>query len=367
MQHVANKTKINSRQIPTKNIFYNLKTDYFIFIVFNHLQKKKSLELIKYNNAFKKILHLNINDYKEYSEKYSLIEIEIKPIKGKYGTFINIKSEGKNCFRVCFNDDKTEIKRNYLCEDDKATKIKIIIDYQIISFKELFYYCKCIESIYFKKFYRTNINNMSYMFFGCSFLKEMNLSNFKTTNVTDMSRMFGDCSLLKKIDLSNFNNNNLINLESIFYRCSSLKEINLSNFKTINVTNMSEMFYGCSSLKELNLSKFNTNNVSNMKNMFRECSSLKELNLSNFNTNNVTNMFGMFDNCSSLKELNLSNFIINNGTVISEMFISCSSLKELNLPYFNDDKIFCNCRGIFFGCSNELKNKVKIQNKKLMI
>ena len=172
MLHVENKTKINSKQIPAKSIFYNLKSDYFFFIVFNSLQQKKSLEIIKYNNIFKNKLNLTIKDYKEYSEKYSLIEIEIKPIKGKYGTFINIKSEHKNYFHIYFNDDKTEIKRNYLCEDDKATKIKIIIDYQIISFKELFYYCKCIESIYFKKFYRTNINNMSYMFFGCSFLKE---------------------------------------------------------------------------------------------------------------------------------------------------------------------------------------------------
>ena len=32
--------------------------------------------------------------------------------------------------------------------------------------------------------------------------------------------------------------------------------------------------------------------------MFFGCSSLKELNLNNFNTNNVTNMIGMFDGCS---------------------------------------------------------------------
>ena len=32
--------------------------------------------------------------------------------------------------------------------------------------------------------------------------------------------------------------------------------------------------------------------------MFAECSSLKELNLNNFNTNNVTNMYSMFWGCS---------------------------------------------------------------------
>ena len=75
MLHVENKTKINSKQIPAKSIFYNLKSDYFFFIVFNSLQQKKSLEIIKYNNIFKKKLNLTIKDYKEYSEKYSLIEI----------------------------------------------------------------------------------------------------------------------------------------------------------------------------------------------------------------------------------------------------------------------------------------------------
>ena len=35
-----------------------------------------------------------------------------------------------------------------------------------------------------------------------------------------------------------------------------------------------------------------------MRYMFNGCSSLKELNLSNFNTNNVTNMRGMFFGCS---------------------------------------------------------------------
>ena len=62
---------------------------------------------------------------------------------------------------------------------------------------------------------------------------------------------------------------------------------------------MSCMFYECSSLKELNLSKFNTNNVTDMSGMFCECSSLKELNLSNFSTNNVTDMSFMFSECSN--------------------------------------------------------------------
>ena len=49
----------------------------------------------------------------------------------------------------------------YIEEEDKVTKIKIIIDYQVKSFKYLFSGCKCIESIKFKKFYR---NIVKYLF-----------------------------------------------------------------------------------------------------------------------------------------------------------------------------------------------------------
>ena len=75
------------------------------------------------------------------------------------------------------------------------TKIRIIIDYQIKSFKNLFFYCNCIRAIYFKKFFRTNITNMSGMFSSCFSLREINLSNFNINNVTNMKRMFHGCSV----------------------------------------------------------------------------------------------------------------------------------------------------------------------------
>ena len=101
-------------------------------------------------------------------------------------------------------------------ENDKVNKINIIIDYQVKSFLELFSNCICIESIYFKKFYRNNVTNMSYMFNGSSSLKEINLSNFNTNDVTNMGRMFSGCSSLKEINLSNFN----IKMLLICVKCS---------------------------------------------------------------------------------------------------------------------------------------------------
>ena len=171
------KEKTKSNEIESKDIFKNLKSDFFLQKLFYNLSKKKTLDIIKYNNKIKERINICIKDYKEYSEIYSSIEIEIKPVSNKYGKFINMK-ENKIYYHIYFNDNKEEIKRNYLNENDNVSKIKIIIDYQVKSFMELFWNCKCIEYICFKKFYRNNINNMGRMFYGCSSLRELNLSNF---------------------------------------------------------------------------------------------------------------------------------------------------------------------------------------------
>ena len=168
-------------KIKLKNLFDNLKSNYFLDNIFNTLHKKRALEIIKYNDKIKKRLNININNYKEYCETYSSIEIEIIPKKNEYGYFFNLRDEYKNYknyIHIYFNDNKEEIKRDYINKEDKVTKIKIRLDYQIISFEMLFYLCDCNEFIYFKKFYRNNINNMRGMFWGCKSLKELNLYNF---------------------------------------------------------------------------------------------------------------------------------------------------------------------------------------------
>ena len=253
-------------------ILRNLKSDYFLLKLFDNLLKKKSLDIIKYNNNLKDRMNINLNNYKEYSEIYSSIEIEIKPINDNpCGNFINIDKENEKYYHIYFNNNHEEEKRNYLNKNENVTKLSIIIDYQVKSFQGLFRNCKCIEYINFKKFYRNNINNMGEMFYECSSLKEIDLSNFNTNNVNNMGFMFCGCRTLKKLNLSNFNTNNVTEMEFMFFQCHSLEELNLSNFNTNNVVDMRAMFYKCFSLEEINLSNFNTNNVIDMKFMFSEC------------------------------------------------------------------------------------------------
>ena len=345
MNNLEYKEKEGKDQIKSIDKLNNIKNDYFLLKVFNNLETKKLLNIIKYNKNMMKRINKNIKDYEDYSEKYSSIEIEIKPVDNAFGKFINIINEDKKYFHIFFNNNnENEIQRNYINEDEKIKIIEIIIDSPIKSFESLFIDCNCIKFIHFIKFVRNNIINMSFMFDGCLSLKELNLTNFNTINVTDMNHMFSNCSSLEELNLNNFNTNNVIDMKYMFYECSSLKELNLKRFNTNNVTDMSLMFSGCSSLKRLNLTNFNTNNVTNMAIMFSRCSSLEELNLNNFNTSKVTNMNYMFGNCSSLKELNLNIFNTDNVIYMDKMFSGCSNelITKIKTQYKNIKEIAFN-------------------------
>ena len=194
------KEEVGANQVNSKDKFENIKTDYFLILLFSNLDKQKALKIVKYNKNIMKRINININDYKEYSTIYSPIEIEIKPVINKYGQFINIEKDVKNYYHIYFDNNKEEIKREYINEIEEIKIIKIIIDYQIKSFDCLFSYCDCIESINFKKFNR-KIEYMDHMFSECSSLKELNFNNYNFYKVKYMYKMFSGCSneLIMKI------------------------------------------------------------------------------------------------------------------------------------------------------------------------
>ena len=147
--------KSGKKQLKSTTRYENIKANYFLEKVFNNLKNGKTLNIVKYNENIKKRINININDYKEYSEKYSSIEIEIKPVSNEYGNFINIeKEEDEKYYHIYFNDNKEKVKRKYIKENEEIKIIRIIIDYQVKSFENLFFNCKYIECLYFKKFYR---------------------------------------------------------------------------------------------------------------------------------------------------------------------------------------------------------------------
>ena len=59
------KEKTVSNKIESKDKFKNLKSNYILKKLFNHLLKNKSLDIIKYNNNIKNRMNISIKDYKE--------------------------------------------------------------------------------------------------------------------------------------------------------------------------------------------------------------------------------------------------------------------------------------------------------------
>ena len=261
--------------------------------IFNNLSIKKFLQIIKVNKKLQKKFHISIKDY----EDISILELEIIPCKNYSGKFINIMPGLEYYFHIYFNTIEKEIKSDSFNKNDKVTKIIIRIDRQVKSFNNLFLNIKCIESVKFNKFYRSNITSMSYMFSGCNFLKEINFFSFKSENVTNMSYMFQDCYLLQELDLCNFNTSEVTQMTNMFFGCSKLQKINLDSFNTEKVRYMNGMFSGCSLLSELDLSNFKSDSLSDISYMFEGCSSLNKLNLFNFKESKIDDMTHMFKNC----------------------------------------------------------------------
>ena len=98
MKSSINVSKENNKENESAKpnpITEKIKSDYFLQKLYDNMPKKKKLEIVKYNKKIQNRLNLDIKDYKEYSETFTPIEIEIIPMKGEYGKFININKNDK--------------------------------------------------------------------------------------------------------------------------------------------------------------------------------------------------------------------------------------------------------------------------------
>ena len=85
-----------------KNGFGNLKSDFIFKKIIDYIKKNKSLEIMKHNKALQKRLSLGINNYKDFCQLYTPIEIEIKLDENKYGEFIKINNKEKDYYHNLF-------------------------------------------------------------------------------------------------------------------------------------------------------------------------------------------------------------------------------------------------------------------------
>ena len=96
-----------------KKVFLvKVKSKYILKKIFDNLQKRKKLELIRYNKYFQNKLNKSLEDYKK---EHCIIEIEIIPRQNKSCKIINIPKKYDSYYHIYLNDNdnesETKIKR----------------------------------------------------------------------------------------------------------------------------------------------------------------------------------------------------------------------------------------------------------------
>ena len=116
--HLELGEKAEKKEVKSIGKYGKIRVDYFLQKVFNNLEKKRKLEIVKNNKNIKKRINISINDYKEYSEKYSSIEVEIKPVYNKSGKFINIKEKEQEQSKLINSDNiLRNLKSDYFIQN----------------------------------------------------------------------------------------------------------------------------------------------------------------------------------------------------------------------------------------------------------
>ena len=127
MKSSINVSKENNKENESAKpnpILENIKSRYILSKIYDNMTIKKKLKIVKYNKRIQNRINLSVKNYKEYSETYSSIEIEIIPRKKKYVRFININENDKLFNHIYFNDNKEEMKNKY----KKKKKISYYIE-----------------------------------------------------------------------------------------------------------------------------------------------------------------------------------------------------------------------------------------------
>ena len=116
----SNDEKLN--QIKSKVNLDNLKSVYFLMNLFEYIEKKKYLEIMKYNKKIQTRLKISIKDYLEYSRTYSSIEIKLNFVNEKviiYSKLINIPKENRKYYHIYSENSNEEMIKTELNDNEK--------------------------------------------------------------------------------------------------------------------------------------------------------------------------------------------------------------------------------------------------------
>lgn len=171
--------------------------------------------------------------------------------------------------------------------------------------------------------------NLSGFYSGQNLLTRVTTEECDFSPVISFSNMFYNCKQLETIDISDWNFNRANSLEAMFSGCRALTGVTFPIISAQSCTNISSMFMNCTSLTNADVSGIDTENVTTMANMFSNCSSLETVDVSHFSTLNCNNMINMFNGCTSLEQIDIRNWVVSECTNFSGMFNRCGSLTNI--------------------------------------
>ena len=121
-----------------------VKSNYILKRIFGNVTRTKFFNVIRYNKKIQKKLEKDLEDYRKEHLK---IELEIVPGGNNFAYFISyIKDTNESYYHIYINDNKEELKRNYYIKNDKAKKIKVVLEFPLnTSLSGLFKNCNDIN------------------------------------------------------------------------------------------------------------------------------------------------------------------------------------------------------------------------------
>ena len=128
----------------------NIKAEYFLIIIFSHLEENKKLEIVKYNKHIQNKLRIDVIYYKTFSQKYFIGD---KNGEGKEydfddnlmfeGNYLNGKRNKKG--KEFYTNGKLKFEGEYLNGKRHGKGIKYgtnlfsnLFDYDLLIFIKLF-------------------------------------------------------------------------------------------------------------------------------------------------------------------------------------------------------------------------------------
>ena len=144
-----------------------IKSNFTIKRIFAYVSNLKKLNLIKYNSKLQKTLNVDINNYKNTSNR---IEIEIIPVIGLKFINLNFIEVNNDDISIYFDDQK--VMRNNTKISDKIQKIKISFNSKKININGIFKGCTGIDTLKFIRCNNKHLTDFCRLFYDCKNLRK---------------------------------------------------------------------------------------------------------------------------------------------------------------------------------------------------